>query len=64
MEKRGAVAVVLTDIEKYLTYPVLDIRKSLEGKWGRMVKKDFLQCGATDTIIQRTKNDRKRPNVH
>ena len=61
VEKRGVVAVVLTDIQKYLTYPVLHIRRSLEGKWGRMVKKDFLQCGATDTIIQRTKNDRKRP---
>ena len=60
MEKQGVVAVVLSDIQKHLTYPVTEIRKTLEGKWGRIVKKDFLQVGATDTIIQRTKNDRKR----
>ena len=34
MGKQAVVAVVLGDIQKYLTYPMLEIRKALEGKMG------------------------------
>lgn len=60
VDNKNVVAVVLTEIEACLTYSITNIRSTLEGKWGKMVQKDFLRRGVTDTVIKRRVNDAKR----
>ena len=60
VDNEQVVAVALSDVETSLSLPVNHIRRVLEGKWGKMVQKDFLREGARDTVIRRRVNDRKR----